>query len=412
MRRISGWRAAALALVLLALGATVPVDANETPAPYGYRIIERAFPALGVERLRMVRDGTPLAVNVARISEGAPVRLRTTLSHDRIAGGPPAFERTSSMCARVGCLVGVNGDFANLATGEPVGGLVAEGQFLRSPVGHHQQLLLPASGRFETSMLPWRATVGRPGLHELSITGVNVSRHRDQVVLYTGHWAPSTGTDDSGVEMLLRVLDHGGPSPVGRTLRVEPVELRLAGNTTIPPWGVVLSGIGAGAQAISTFWWQAAAGEAVAPLEMRIDAEASPIQSIGGGPVLLDDGHRVTLHGNRDLLHNRHPRTAVARTDDGTVLLVTVDGRQAGSVGMTLPELVELLESMGAIEALNLDGGGSSTFVADGIMVNHASDQLVWRNGRYLMVGQPSGNDIVVAHIERPVSSGLMVVPA
>lgn len=401
------------ALIVLAFATSVPVEAEETPAPPGYRIIERAFPAPGVERLRMVRDGAPLAVSVGRISEGAPVRLRTTLSHERVAGGAPAFERTSAMCKRVGCLLGINGDFANLATGEPVGGLIAEGQFIRSPVVHHQQLMFPTAGRPETSPLAWRGTVGRAGVHELKITGVNVSRHRDQVVLYTGHWASSTGTDASGLEMLLRVLDDGGPSPVGRPLRVEAVELRAAGNTHIPPWGVVLSGVGAGATAISELWWQATAGALFGNLEMRIDVDGSPTQALGGTPVLLDDGNRVPLHGNRDLLHNRHPRTAVARTADGTVLLVTVDGRQPGaSIGMTLPELVELLEAMGAVEALNLDGGGSSTFVADGIMVNHASDQLVWRNGRYVMVTQPSGGDIVVAHIERAVSSALVVVPA
>jgi exopolysaccharide biosynthesis protein len=71
----------------------------------------------------------------------------------------------------------------------------------------------------------------------------------------------------------------------------------------------------------------------------------------------------------------RHPRSAVAVRADGTVLLVAVDGRQPGhSVGMTLPELTELLVELGGTDALNLDGGGSTTLVLRGRIVNRPSE--------------------------------------
>ena len=60
---------------------------------------------------------------------------------------------------------------------------------------------------------------------------------------------------------------------------------------------------------------------------------------------------------------NRHPRSAVALAADGAVWLVVVDGRQPLSRGVTLEELAELLLALGAADALNLDGGGSSTLV-------------------------------------------------
>ena len=70
-----------------------------------------------------------------------------------------------------------------------------------------------------------------------------------------------------------------------------------------------------------------------------------------------------------------HPRTAVGRTPDGVLLIGTVDGRQKGfSQGASLPELVKVLQDLGATDGINLDGGGSSEAVAwDGI-ANSPSD--------------------------------------
>ena len=77
----------------------------------------------------------------------------------------------------------------------------------------------------------------------------------------------------------------------------------------------------------------------------------------------------------KSFAESRHPRTAVAKLKDGRVLFVTVDGRQPGvSVGMTLAELADYLLTLGAVDAINLDGGGSTTMVLDGRVVNTPSD--------------------------------------
>jgi hypothetical protein len=72
----------------------------------------------------------------------------------------------------------------------------------------------------------------------------------------------------------------------------------------------------------------------------------------------------------------RHPRTAVAVTSGGALLFVTLDGRQASSVGMTLRELAEALIDLGAREAMNLDGGGSTTMVVRDAIRNSPSDGM------------------------------------
>jgi len=97
---------------------------------------------------------------------------------------------------------------------------------------------------------------------------------------------------------------------------------------------------------------------------------------VGGLPQLLDDGTRVyDTTSAEDFRNTRHPRTAVGLDEAGRKLwLVVVDGRQEYSAGMTLEELRELFDFLGAHDALNLDGGGSSTMVVAGHVVNRPSD--------------------------------------
>ncbi len=97
-------------------------------------------------------------------------------------------------------------------------------------------------------------------------------------------------------------------------------------------------------------------------------APLHPMEAVGGRPVLVRDsvvGDAVDTEGGPGFATGRHPRTAVGFADDGKrLLLVVVDGRQKPySDGMTLRELATLMRALGAREALNLDGGGSTALV-------------------------------------------------
>ena len=135
-----------------------------------------------------------------------------------------------------------------------------------------------------------------------------------------------------------------------------------------------------------------------APASWRVDlSPAGAVEAVGGFPVLVRDSQVVAgldEAGGRGFGPVRHPRTAIAVAARGSrLLLVTVDGRREGwSAGMTLAELADLLRSLGATEALNLDGGGSTTMVAS-------------RSGRLAVVNRPSD-----ATGERPVGNALAVV--
>lgn len=105
-------------------------------------------------------------------------------------------------------------------------------------------------------------------------------------------------------------------------------------------------------------------------------------QTLSFGPALVEDGEVVagidavevdTNVGNHSIQGDQ-PRTAVAVLEDGSIAFVVVDGRSDASAGMTLTELAAYAQSLGAVSAYNLDGGGSSTMVVDGEVVNAPSN--------------------------------------
>jgi hypothetical protein len=136
---------------------------------------------------------------------------------------------------------------------------------------------------------------------------------------------------------------------------------------------------------------------------LRFNPDVGPLHTvIGGWGWLVRDGTSIaaqvdSLEGTVPRFSaKRHPRTAVGVSrDSATLWLVTVDGRQTSSAGMSLVELADMMRSLGAWQALNFDGGGSSTMVVEGRLVNAPSDSAGER---------PSGNLLAVARRERRAS--------
>lgn len=314
------------------------------------------------------------------------------------------------MCGRVRCLAAVNAEFALPGLDEPTGGMVVDGVVVRSAVPTHHEVMVSDDGALSTGQLQVVGRLVSTDLETVAIDSVNRSRGPDQVVLYTPTFADTTQTNDHGVEVVVR----GTAGPIARASRtalVELVELRTGAAAPIPADGAVLSGHGRGATALTALWERAQAGTVSREVMLRLDVAPGAAQAVGGTPVLVREGARYVSTSGNEFVTGRHPRTIVGWTADGEVLLATIDGRQPGySEGLSLPEAADLMIQLGAVEALNLDGGGSTTFAVHGDVVNRPSDQLVRRAGRELVVPVPRSGDVVLGNIERPVVSALAVV--
>ena len=117
---------------------------------------------------------------------------------------------------------------------------------------------------------------------------------------------------------------------------------------------------------------------------------------IGSGPMMLQDGQRIDM-GTGAFVTLRHPRTAIG-TSGNKVYMVTVDGRSKGnSLGVNLNELANILKWLGAENALNLDGGGSTTMYIEGQPENG-------------IVNRPCDNQKFDRQGERRVSNSLLLL--
>ena len=417
---------AVMVVALVAAGSLLgpgarPAQAADAPAPSepgvpaGFRVVARTPVAAGVERLELVRDEPPLRVHVARLAADAPVSLRAVLSNDEVAGQDPIVERTSSMCRRVHCLLAVNGDFAG-SDDQPLGGLLTGGELLRSPSPSQLQLSVEGDGSLSAGELDWSGTLVPTDLEPLSLAGVNVAAGAGGLTLYTPAYGPALATAGLTAVLAFRNVEPAGPLTAGQTTMVEITGLseQLAGRapSPIPADGGLLAGRGPAAEVVRGLWSRVQTGLVSRRALLRVDTPAGVAESIGGSPILVRHGARWFADAPNDFTRGRQPRTLVGWNTAGDKLLVTVDGRQPdASVGMSLAEAADLLLSLGATDGINLDGGGSTTFVADGTVLNTPSDVVVRTSDGETIQHLPSPGQEVIGHVERPVTSALAVVP-
>ncbi|HUF33687.1 MAG TPA: phosphodiester glycosidase family protein [Acidimicrobiales bacterium] len=329
-----------------------------------------------------LRRSPGLVAHVARIAPNSGFELRPVLAHDLVDGG--GRQATSELCRRAGGVVCVNADFAACPTcRQPYGGVVADGRVLRTPHHAHEQVTITGDGPTSAQLAwggqlvveqVWRAPLSGPLLNEpegeglelrrerrvLPLGGLNVGPMANGAVLFTPDWGPVTPSPVGHLEVVLATAGPVMPGVVGADLGGQ-----RDGGGPVPPGGAVVSANGEAAadlQALADEWRQSDATEKTLVVETALSLGA--VHSVGGHPVLLRDGQRQSWWTGDAKAQGRHPRTLLGWTPSGETLLVVADGRAPGhSAGLTLEEAADLLAELGASDGINLDGGGSSTFV-------------------------------------------------
>lgn len=411
--RTSGRPAAAL--IAATLLAVAPANAVSAELPLGSPSLDerrdRVTVAPGVRWTSIVREGGPWRVNVLTIVPGGKgPALRGVLSDGRVAG----LERPTEMSRRTSTVAGVNGGFFAV-DGDPVGALAIGGRLLSEPVDGRSALVVPAdrAAPARIERLEFDGAVRTPEGEERILDGVE--RRRGQVPACGGRGGDRptqrpnsalTCTDRS--ELVLLSSRFGGrPPSAGAEAELRDGIVTRVGRARGRPAArgrVLLSGSGAAGDFISRTLPVGGRAEVSTALLARGTALDPAAQTLitGGGPRLLSRG-RVSVAARPEgfapleapgffgsFVASRQPRTLAGVRADGALLLVTVDGRRPGwSAGVTLREAARLMLSLGARDALNLDGGGSSAMVVRGDLVSRPSD--------------PSG--------ERAVSDGVFVLP-
>ncbi|MCF7797559.1 MAG: phosphodiester glycosidase family protein [Lentisphaeria bacterium] len=293
-----------------------------------------------------------------------------------------AREGTSSAAARKSypghrVIGAVNGDFYNVETGEPINAQIVNGHVIHRPTGRPTFAVSSDSIPFIEYMSMSGVLVDDSGA-ENAIHGVNQSRNTDQLVMFNDFYGATTATNEFGTEVVCTLVSE---PLVNDTVRVVVMAKNAgAGNAQIPDDELVFSGHGVSAAFLND---QVAIGDTLRYL-MRFSGvnESVLVNAIGGNPIIVQNGSPVNDDGIR------HPRTSVGWDESGRYLyFFVVDGRQAGlSLGVTLGELGQLMAERGVYRGLNLDGGGSSTFVIQGQIKNSPSDGGERRVSNHMLV--------------------------
>ena len=200
---------------------------------------------------------------------------------------------------------------------------------------------------------------------KIPINAVNWERGENSLVLYNSYFAKTTGTNNFGVEIVVE-------DDTIKNIFFDK------GNNAIPAGGYIISAHGTAAEIFKT----AQIGDKI-NINQKIfsdDGNFNEVPNIiGAGPRLVMDGKVFVTADEekfpKDIRIGRAPRSAVGVNEYGDYIFAVVDGRQAHSKGCTLQEWAEiLLNEFGAVNAINLDGGGSTELIVKDFLVNKPSD--------------------------------------
>jgi hypothetical protein len=369
LRLLVSFGLAALAAALLA----APAQAQAT----------QLFPGTTYEKEVEFTPHGPVAIHVVRGPRPVGLyRLRPVLSNESVV----RRETVSAMQRRIstqGTVVGVNGDLFAWADGRPSGILLRDGVLVSPPNGQRSSAGISLDGTLDVRRIKffgtWRGSGQRRSLNEF-----NKAPGKNGIALFSSDYGTSTPRISGSYAVVL----SGFPASTPNTdITATVVSASQSGSAGIAPGTAVLVARGIAATKLQA---EAPVGAVVA-LRLILQPGWDTVgDAIGGGPVLVRSGrpvYRANEAFETSLLAPRHPRTAVGQTADGRILLVAVDGRQSGySVGMTTFEMAQTLVRLGAVRAMQLDGGGSTTLAFDGKILN-----------------RPSGST------ERPISTALML---
>lgn len=308
----------------------------------------------------------PVKAHILLVDPKAGFTLQPVLSNGTVQG----LETLASMSAGARAAAAVNGSYFAL-TGEIIGLMKLNGEIVSSPSIARTTAGIFPDGRIVFDQVGWRGEVELRD-RRVVLSGVNRSRGDNELILYTGYFGATTGTNNYGVEYV--VAEDGRITAVGR------------GNTPIAAGSVVLSAHGAAARDMAGL----KVGDIVTIRQTLGQTWDETVHAIGAGPRLVKEGSvyltTKTEEFGSDVAGGRAPRTAIGLTKDGKILLVVVDGRQAGSTGLTLLEMALFMQELGAEDAMNLDGGGSSEMVIGDKVVNRPSDGRERKIGNALAV--------------------------
>lgn len=361
-----------IATLLLAAGVLLSAQASWLSAP------ENVAPGITFYTSTdqtLAEPAGPTAVYLLKL-DPAKVQLDSVHAKNQIMG----LETVDAIAASHKAVAAVNAGFFNTRNGDPATVLKIAGQFVSDATLTRGVVIVNSPARGATT-LGFDQVGAKQELRfknggrdfVVPIDGVDTTRAIGKLMLYTPMYNADSDTSPTGTEWVVS----------GKPLKVTSVR-KNAGSTPIPKDGFVLSFGGidlpkplerltAKTQVSVYTNWVSLNGLSASELEA---AE----HIVNGAGLLRRKGRPFTAWQAEGLsgpafTESRHPRTVIGVDDKGFIWLIAIDGRQPDrAVGMNFAELQRLCDRLHITDALNLDGGGSTTMVVNGTIRNKPSD--------------------------------------
>lgn len=368
-------------------------------------------------RLRLVGPN-PLNVFYATIDLTTPgVSIRAVCATDKVAGGA----RTSAMAKSkthdgLHYFVGTNGDFyatSGTATngsskiGTPTTSCTVDGEVYKTSNSNYQ-FVYTTDGKPLISRLNYYGGTAKIGEKTTLFKGINVSSPANGITLYTWrYWGSANQGDYAGscAQVTARLVEGDSFTAGGRYRLEVTSEPTTDGDLTIPDGGFVIHGRGTSTTGCNTgaldFVSALKPGDIVEMDNKVLTSDGQqiyPYSIVSGNPKNVGNGETLDSEGERGDASSRHPRTCIGHSADGKrVVMMVIDGRSSVSAGVTTSMLADVMRYAGADEAVNIDGGGSSTFYTEALGVLNATSDGTERavgNAIFGVLEAPEDNEI------------------
>ena len=315
-----------------------------------YRNLKVVEVEKGVKYVRMIKfyNNRPVRINIVEISRDVNDEL---IVEPAIASETLASKaKISKISNRDGAIVAINGGYFKPQTGVPLGTLMINKKFYTGPIYDRVALGISDKG-YEMARVQLKASIDT-NKGDIKIDNINQPRMLStHAIVYTRDWG-KVSPPSPKYGMQIAVND-------GKVLCVSKNSLE------IPENGYVVVGPESKLSAI--------ADARRADLNIKINPQWKDVNHIiSGGPYLIKNNEIYVDMTAQKLaaIGGRNPRTAIGYTKNGNLIMLTADGREGSSIGLTLMELASLMKELGCVNAMNLDGGGSTVMFVNGKVVN------------------------------------------
>ena len=370
------FRAVALAAVF-SLGVAAAERVPERAPRQLYKLrYSKVFPGLDYARVR--DTNVPWSIHIVRLDRHRKdFEIITTLGKGKIQGLATLSQQLAALRPEIGQpLAAINGDFFLIKPGpyqgDPEGVQIINRELVSAPAD--KCFWAEANGRLHIGVVYPRLEVIWPNGNQTPLA-LNQTPPPDGATLFTPTFGDTTEATNATELVLEKIAGQAWlPLHVDETYRARVREIHPAGNSPLARELMVLTVTGT----TTTNLAAVKRGDLVRLTTATSVNISKATLALGGGPVLVRNGKEEawpSKKGIADYVQPRHPRTAIG-FNARYLYLVAVDGRQPElSVGMSLVELASLLKQIGCTDALNLDGGGSTTFWLNGKVMNSPSDK-------------------------------------